>query len=119
LPNPGGLGVHLGFDLAGRARFGPDLRFLDSIDYEFDDSLRPVFANAIRQWWPALRDEDLSPDFVGVRPKLVGPGQHNPDFLIQTEADHGIPGLVNLFGIESPGLTAALALGDYVADALT
>lgn len=116
LPNPGGLGVHLGFDLGGRARFGPDLRFTDRIDYRFDDSRRGRFAEAIRQWWPALREEDLSPDFVGVRPKLVGPGEHNPDFLIQAEADHGIPGLINLFGIESPGLTASLALGEHVAE---
>jgi L-2-hydroxyglutarate oxidase LhgO len=119
LPHPAALGVHLGFDLAGRARFGPDLRFIDRVDYGFDDSLRPLFAAAVREWWPALRDEELTPDFVGVRPKLVGPGQHNPDFLIQTEAAHGIAGLVNLFGIESPGLTAALALGEHVADTLS
>jgi L-2-hydroxyglutarate oxidase LhgO len=118
LPNPGALGVHLGFDLAGRARLGPDLRYIDALDYGFDDSQRSVFAAAIRRWWPALRDEELAPDFVGVRPKLVGPGEHNPDFVIQTEAAHGMAGLVNLFGIESPGLTASLALGERVADAI-
>jgi L-2-hydroxyglutarate oxidase LhgO len=107
--------VHLGFDLAGRARFGPDLRFVDNIDYGFDDSQRSVFAAGIRAWWPALEEEDLSPDFVGIRPKLVGPGEANPDFMVQTEAEHGIRGLLNLFGIESPGLTAALALGEYLA----
>ncbi|HUG98192.1 MAG TPA: NAD(P)/FAD-dependent oxidoreductase [Gammaproteobacteria bacterium] len=116
LPIPGALGVHLGFDLAGKARFGPDLRFIDRVDYSFDDSRRATFANAIREWWPALRDEDLAPDFVGIRPKLVGPGEHNPDFVVQTAAEHGIEGLVNLFGIESPGLTATLALGEHVAD---
>jgi L-2-hydroxyglutarate oxidase LhgO len=118
LPVPGGLGVHLGFDLAGRARFGPDLRYVERIDYGFDDSQRHAFAEGIRRWWPALRDEDLAPDFVGLRPKLVGPGQHNPDFLISTAADHGEAGLVHLFGIESPGLTSALAIGEHVAAGL-
>jgi L-2-hydroxyglutarate oxidase LhgO len=118
LPQPGGLGVHLGFDLAGRARFGPDLRYRDTPDYAFDDSERQVFADAIRQWWPPLADDELQPDFVGLRPKLVGPGQHNPDFVIQDEAVHGLPGLVNLFGIESPGLTASLAIGEHVAGLL-
>lgn len=118
LPQPGGLGVHLGFDLAGRARFGPDLRYRDTPDYAFDDSERHAFAEAVRQWWPVLADEDLQPDFVGLRPKLVGPGQHNPDFVIQTEDAHGLAGLVNLFGIESPGLTSSLAIGEYVAASL-
>jgi L-2-hydroxyglutarate oxidase LhgO len=116
LPCPGGLGVHLGFDLAGRVRFGPDLRYIDRVDYRFDDSRRRPFAAGIREWWPELRDEDLYPDFVGVRPKLVGPGQESADFLVQSAAVHGVTGLVNLFGIDSPGLTAALALGEYVAD---
>jgi L-2-hydroxyglutarate oxidase LhgO len=116
LPNPGGLGVHLGFDLAGRARFGPDLRYIDRLSYDFDDAERSRFADAIRQWWPAVRDDELMPDFVGVRPKLVGPGEHNPDFLIQAAAEHGMPGLINLFGIESPGLTSALALAEEVAE---
>jgi L-2-hydroxyglutarate oxidase LhgO len=116
LPCPGGLGVHLGFDLAGRVRFGPDLRYIDRIDYRFDDSQRQSFAAGIREWWPQLRDEDLYPDFVGVRPKLVGPGQESADFMVQDVAVHGVTGLVNLFGIDSPGLTAALALGEYVAE---
>ncbi len=115
LPIPGALGMHLGFDMAGRARFGPDLRFIERIDYSVDDSLRETFASAIREWWPEVQDEDLSPDFVGVRPKLVGPGEHSADFLIQNRSVHGIAGLVNLFGIDSPGLTASLALGAHVA----
>ena len=115
LPIPGALGMHLGFDLAGRARFGPDLRFIERPDYGFDDSQRRKFADAIRAWWPEIRDEDLSPDFVGIRPKLVGPGEHSADFLVQGPATHGVAGLVNLFGIDSPGLTASLALGEHVA----
>jgi L-2-hydroxyglutarate oxidase LhgO len=118
LPGRSGLGVHLGFDAAGQPRFGPDVRFLDAEDYRFDDSRRDEFAAAIRAWWPALREQDLRPDFVGIRPKLVGPEAANPDFLIQRPAEHGIDGLVQLFGIESPGLTASLAIGEHVADAL-
>ncbi|MBD8525688.1 NAD(P)/FAD-dependent oxidoreductase [Pseudomarimonas arenosa] len=119
-PMPGmhGLGVHLGFDLAGEARFGPDVRFLSELDYRFDDSQRHVFGEAIRQWWPALQDDDLLPDFVGIRPKLVGPDQPNPDFMISAGHEHGLPGLIQLFGIESPGLTSSLALGEHVADLL-
>ena len=115
LPEPGGLGVHLGFDLAGRARFGPDLRYREQADYGFDDSHRERFAASIRQWWPSLLADDLQPDFVGVRPKLIGPGQQNPDFVIQDAPVHGIDGLINLFGIESPGLTSSLAIGEEVA----
>jgi L-2-hydroxyglutarate oxidase LhgO len=115
LPEPGGLGVHLGFDLAGRARFGPDLRYRDRIDYGFDDGQRGRFAADIQRWWPALDPDALQPDFVGVRPKLVGSGQHNPDFVIQDASVHGIEGLINLFGIESPGLTSSLAIGEEVA----
>ncbi|HRQ63944.1 MAG TPA: NAD(P)/FAD-dependent oxidoreductase [Xanthomonadaceae bacterium] len=118
LPEPGGLGVHLGFDMAGRARFGPDLSYRDQIDYRFDDTRRSRFAAAVRAWWPALVDEDLQPDFVGIRPKLSGPGEHNPDFVIQDGSVHGIEALVNLFGIESPGLTASLAIGEEVASRL-
>ncbi len=118
LPSAGQLGIHLGFDLAGRPRFGPDLRFVEQPDYTFDDRERSRFAAAIRHWWPTLQDDDLQPDFVGVRPKLVGPGEQNPDFLIQAADAHGVAGLVNLFGIESPGLTASLAIGEHVARTL-
>ena len=115
MPQHAGLGVHLGFDMAGRCRFGPDARWIDAPDFRFDDSQRARFAAAIRRWWPALRDEELRPDFVGVRPKLVGPGQPTGDFVIQDAAVHGLAGLVNLFGIESPGLTSSLALAEEVA----
>lgn len=118
LPGPSGLGVHLGFDAAGLPRFGPDVRFLDREDYQFDDGRRSAFAAAIREWWPALRDQDLLPDFVGIRPKLVGPDAATPDFVVQDAALHGVPDLIQLFGIESPGLTSALAIGEVVADLL-
>ena len=115
LPGSASLGVHLGMDISGRCRFGPDMRWIPAPSYQFDDSQRAVFAGSIRQWWPSLRDEDLTPDFVGVRPKLAGPGQPSADFVIQTQSVHGIAGLVNLFGIESPGLTSSLALAEDVA----
>lgn len=115
LPGRSGLGVHLGFDSAGLPRFGPDVRFLADEDYRFDDSQRRTFADAIREWWPSLRDEDLLPDFVGIRPKLVGPESATPDFVLQGAEVHGITGLLQLYGIESPGLTSSLAIGEEVA----
>ena len=114
LPQSAGLGIHLGIDSAGRCRFGPDVRWIAEPDYRFDDSQRDHFATAIRQWWPELRDDDLTPDFVGVRPKLVGSGEPSGDFLLQGSETHGLSGLVNLFGIESPGLTSSLAIGEEV-----
>ena len=118
LPHHTGLGVHLGMDITGRKRFGPDVRYQETPDYQFDDSQRAPFAEAIREWWPELRDEDLMPDFVGVRPKLAGPNEPSADFVIQGPGVHGVPGLVNLFGIESPGLTSCLALAEEVASTL-
>ncbi len=114
LPSPSGLGVHLGFDIAGRCHFGPDVRWLPQPDYHFDDSQHSQFAAGIRRWWPKLKDEDLAPDFVGVRPKLSGPNQAGADFCIQGFEQHGIRGLINLFGMDSPGLTSCLALGEEV-----
>ena len=118
LPETSGLGVHLGFDLAGRSRFGPDVRWVDAPDYRFDDSQRQAFIDGVRHWWPDLDPDDLSPDFVGVRPKLSGPGEHAADFVIQDAGVHGVRGLVNLFGIDSPGLTSSLAIAEEVRDRL-
>jgi L-2-hydroxyglutarate oxidase LhgO len=119
MPQAAGLGAHHGMDSAGRCRFGPDVRWIAQPDYRFDDSRRAVFAADIRRWWPALKDEDLLPDFVGVRPKLVGPQEPSGDFVLQGAETHGIPGLVNLFGIESPGLTASLAIGEEIQELIT
>jgi len=118
LPEPAGLGIHLGIDIAGRARFGPDVRWIERLDYDFDDSQRERFVESIRRWWPALDPASLRPDFVGIRPKLSGPGEPNGDFVIQDATLHGVPGLVNLFGIESPGLTSSLAIGEELAGRL-
>jgi L-2-hydroxyglutarate oxidase LhgO len=115
LPVPGSSGLHAGLDLAGRARFGPDVEWVDHIDYRVDPAREPLFVAAIRRYWPGLPDGALQPDYAGVRPKLAHAGPHDSDFLVQTARDHRVPGLVNLYGIESPGLTASLALGDYVA----
>jgi len=113
----GGLGIHVTLDLAGTARFGPDVEWLTAVDYSFNVATREKFVAAIRRYHPELDQERLQPGYTGIRPKLSGPGEPAADFVIQREADHGIPGLVNLYGIESPGLTAALALADAVATA--
>lgn len=110
----GGLGVHVTFDLGGRARFGPDVEWIEGIDYAFDDSARETFIAAIRSYWPDVDPARLAPDYTGIRPKLSAPGEPAADFRIDGPERHGIPGLVNLFGIESPGLTASLALADRV-----
>ncbi|GLR77758.1 NAD(P)/FAD-dependent oxidoreductase (plasmid) [Azospirillum oryzae] len=120
VPEDGGLGVHLTLDLAGQARFGPDVQWLDhpdaAIDYIVDAKRADAFYNSVRAYWPALPDGALVPAYSGVRPKLSGRGQPQADFLLQGPERHGVPGLVNLFGIESPGLTACLAIADAVAD---
>jgi L-2-hydroxyglutarate oxidase LhgO len=118
MPEPAGLGVHLGFDTAGRARFGPDVRFVDAVDYRFDDARRDDFYRGVRRWWPGLPDDALSPDFVGVRPKLSGHGEPAADFMLQDASVHGVDGLLQLFGIDSPGLTSALAIGEEARDRL-
>lgn len=115
LPEPGGLGVHLTLDLAGQARFGPDVEWVDTIDYHVDPVRADGFYAEIRKYWPALRDGALSPDYAGIRPKISGPNEAAADFIIQSPSDHGVAGLVNLFGIESPGLTASLAIAQAVA----
>lgn len=114
VPPETGLGIHLTLDLAGRARFGPDLEWVDRIDYRVDPARLPGFIASIRRYWPALPDHALRPDYSGIRPRLHGPGESARDFMLQTPADHGVDGLVNLFGIESPGLTSCLALAAQV-----
>jgi L-2-hydroxyglutarate oxidase LhgO len=112
VPEPGGLGVHVTLDLAGQARFGPDVEWVDRIDYEVDPRRAERFYAAIRRYWPSLPDGALAPGYAGIRPKISGPKEPAADFLIQGPPEHGVAGLVNLFGIESPGLTASLALAD-------
>lgn len=115
IPEPGGLGVHLTLDLGGQAKFGPDVEWIAAPDYTVDAARAQGFARAIRRWWPALDAGRLQPGYAGVRPKIVGPGEADADFRIDGPAAHGTPGLVHLYGIESPGLTAALAIGEQVA----
>lgn len=108
------LGLHVTLDLGGQAKFGPDLSWVDRVDYAFDESRKPAFVTAIRQFYPDLDEDRLAPGYTGIRPKVVGPGEASADFVVSGPQDHGVPGLVNLFGIESPGLTSSLALADYV-----
>ena len=110
LPEPGGLGIHLTLDLSGRARFGPDVEWIESRDHNVNPQRAACFYEAIRRYWPALPDGALHPDYAGVRPKITAPGEPDADFRIDGPRFHGVAGVVNLFGIESPGLTASLAL---------
>ena len=116
VPEPGGLGVHLTLDMAGQARFGPDVEWVDTIDYAVDPARSERFYPAIRRYWPTLPDGVLMPSYSGIRPKIVPPAVASQDFLIQGPKDHGVEGLINLFGIESPGLTSSLAIADYVGE---
>jgi L-2-hydroxyglutarate oxidase LhgO len=118
MPEPGGLGVHITLDLAGQARFGPDVEWVDHIDYTVDPARSQKFYAAVRRYWPGLPDGAIQPAYSGIRPKIAPPGE-NPDFRIDGPAEHGIAGLVQLFGIESPGLTASLAIAERVAEKLT
>lgn len=118
MPNQAGLGVHLTLDLAGQARFGPDTQWISDDDYTVDpDGARDFYA-AIRQYWPELPAGSLAPAYAGIRPKLCGPGEPAADFMFSGPAEHGIPGLLNLYGIESPGLTACLAIAERAQQAL-
>jgi L-2-hydroxyglutarate oxidase LhgO len=115
VPEPGGLGVHLTLDLAGQARFGPDVEWVDAPDYRVDPRRAERFYASIRAYWPDLKDGTLAPGYAGIRPKISGPGEPAADFRIDGPDEHQVSGLINLFGIESPGLTASLAIADEVA----
>ena len=115
VPEPGGLGVHLTLDLAGRARFGPDVQWVESMDYAVDPSRGDRFYGEVRKYWPGLQDGALEPAYSGMRPKISAPGAPNADFRIEGASTHGVASVINLFGIESPGLTASLAIADEVA----
>ena len=116
VPVPGGLGVHLTIDLGGQARFGPDVEWIDTLDYAVDPRRADGFYAVVRRYWPALPDGALQPGYAGIRPKITAPGAPAADFVVQGPQTHGVPGLVNLFGIESPGLTASLALAAHVRE---
>ncbi|HEX5613455.1 MAG TPA: NAD(P)/FAD-dependent oxidoreductase [Burkholderiales bacterium] len=119
VPEPGGLGVHVTLDFGGRARFGPDVEWVPEIRYDVDPARAERFYAAIRRYWPGLPEGALMPGYCGIRPKISGPQEPAADFLVQGPQEHGVRGLVHLFGIESPGLTASLALADHVAELLT
>ena len=118
IPEEAGLGVHLTLDLSGQARFGPDVEWINKLNYEVNPARAESFYKAIRSYWPGLEDNSLNPDFAGIRPKLHGRGYAASDFVIQGPDIHGIQGLVNLFGIESPGLTASLTIADKAIQCL-
>ena len=119
LPVLGSSGLHATCDLGGRVRFGPDVEWIDQIDYRVDPARRPAFEASIRHYWPGLPDNALQPDYAGVRPKLARTSPHDTDFMLQTAAMHKVPNLINLYGIKSPGLTSSLALAEEVAGALS
>jgi L-2-hydroxyglutarate oxidase LhgO len=120
--NNSALGIHATLDMAGNMKFGPDLEYVDSIDYHFDNDKKAAFCTAIQRYYPQLDADKLQPDFTGIRPKIhtaATPVQNSvQDFVIQDATSHGITGLVNLFGLESPGLTASLAIGEYIKQQL-
>jgi L-2-hydroxyglutarate oxidase LhgO len=119
VPQAAGLGVHLTLDMGGQAKFGPDVEWVGSADDLTVDATRgEAFYEAVRQYWPDLKNGALIPGYCGIRPKINAPHEAARDFMIQGPADHGAPGLVNLFGIESPGLTSALAIGEHVVELL-
>jgi len=116
VPVPGGLGVHLTMDLGGQAKFGPDVEWIDEIDYTVDPRRSDSFYAAVRTYWPGLKDGALQPGYAGIRPKTVPKGAPAQDFVVQGPQTHGVAGLINLFGIESPGLTASLAIAAHVLE---
>jgi L-2-hydroxyglutarate oxidase LhgO len=114
IPVPGALGVHVTLDMQGRARLGPNIEWVDDEDYAVSDSIIPEFRRACEGFWPGVRDRELTTSYAGIRPKICSPDQTSADFLIQTSSEHGVEGLINLFGIESPGLTSAIAIANHV-----
>lgn len=116
MPNKAGLGVHLTLDLAGRAKFGPDVEWVNDINYEVSLKKKDKFVDAIKDYFPDIDSEDLNPDYSGIRPKTVNAGESAQDFIVQFSDQHYLPGYVAMYGIESPGLTAALAIGEYISD---
>ncbi|WP_042778738.1 NAD(P)/FAD-dependent oxidoreductase [Sinorhizobium fredii] len=116
VPVKGGLGIHLTLDLAGQARFGPDIKWVEKPHYDVDPAKAALFYAGVRRYFPDLKDGTLLPAYSGIRPKIVPPAVASQDFVVQGPAVHGMPGLINLFGIESPGLTASLALAKLVAE---
>jgi L-2-hydroxyglutarate oxidase LhgO len=118
VPEPGGLGVHVTLDMGGQVKFGPDVEWIPELNYDLNPARAEKFYAAIRRYFPALPDDALQPGYTGVRPKLKNQGEGDADFVISGPDNHGIPGLINLFGIESPGLTSSLALASRVTAAL-
>ncbi|WP_210639438.1 MULTISPECIES: NAD(P)/FAD-dependent oxidoreductase [unclassified Pseudomonas] len=118
-PQAAGLGIHMTLDLGGQARFGPDVEWVEHEDYRVDPARAEIFYPAIRNYWPGLPDQSLQPGYSGLRPKISGPGEPARDFLISSPAEHQVPGLINLFGIESPGLTSCLAIAARVRQLIT
>lgn len=114
MPVAGALGVHVTVDLGGQCKFGPDIEWIDAVDYDMDPARADSFYAAVRAYYPGLQDGALVPAYAGIRPKIHGPDDPQPDFMVQGPADHGVPGLINLFGIESPGLTASPAVAQAV-----
>ena len=116
VPVPGGLGVHYTLDMAGRGRFGPDVEWVETENYDVPETKREAFAAAIQRYWPNCRAENLEPSYAGIRPKICAPGQPDADFVMMDEAQHGVPGVISLLGIESPGITSSLALAQMVKE---
>lgn len=115
VPSDAGLGIHATIDLGGQVKFGPNTQYCDQLDYSMNESNKSEFERAIKRYFPALDPRKLNPAFSGIRPKLQGPEDDFKDFVIQTKAEHNVPGLIQLFGLESPGLTSSLAIGETVA----
>jgi len=119
VPEAHSLGIHASLDIGGQLKFGPDTQYIDTIDYKMSDDLKAKFITAIQRYYPSLDTERLQPAYSGIRPKLQGPSDGFKDFIIQCEKEHGLKGLVNLFGIDSPGLTSSLAIAEYVSEKLS